>query len=178
MARGGGETGGGGADGDLCEYEKHSITHQHLLLIFLLCPNSRFARSASLMRTVGSVLLGPHPASSAPLKRWLLATDAFALAEGPTAAALQAALQKAAPAVSARFPAGACEEVGIAGGSGGSTSGPARQQLQQQGLGELTSWLDVFRVCQVGVSCMACLGLGFARVRHSWVRSPKFAEDA
>ena len=52
----------------------------------------RFARDAAVLRAVGSVLLDPASSSRVPLTRWLVATDAFDLAEGPTSAALYGAL--------------------------------------------------------------------------------------
>ncbi|KAL4444694.1 hypothetical protein ABPG77_002511 [Micractinium sp. CCAP 211/92] len=76
-----------------------------------------FAREAGVLRQVGGVLLNPSTRRPAQLQRLLVATDAFALAEQATVAALYAALSARIEEVAALL--GRPEEVDVAGSLGG-----------------------------------------------------------
>lgn len=75
--------------------------------------------------------------------RWLLSADALALAQGPTSQALRQVL-------STRFASlvGQPAEVHVASG------------LADQGLGKLTDWFDVFRICQVCIQVLCMVARG------------------
>ena len=68
-----------------------------------------------------------------PSPRLMVAADAFALAEATTAEALRQALGSSMQAAGLAVAA----EVELAAG------------LAPHGLGKLTDWFDVFRICQV-----------------------------
>jgi amidase len=94
------------------------------------CTAGWFARDASLLRRVGGVLLDPATRRPAQLRRLLVATDAFALADEPTCQALYSALSSRIEQVTALL--GKPAEVEVAAASGG---------LQQ-------AWFTAFRVHQ------------------------------
>lgn len=52
------------------------------------CTGAWLARSASVLARVGEVLLTPSIDQVGPLTRWLVASDAFALAQPATASAI------------------------------------------------------------------------------------------
>ncbi|KAG2432169.1 hypothetical protein HXX76_009089 [Chlamydomonas incerta] len=95
-----------------------------------------FARDAATLRAAGSVLL--DPASRAPgggrLTRWLVARDAFKLADPPTEKAIYDAMATDFSKVVALL--GQPTEVDVAA------------PLADQGLGQYVDWMGVFRVCQ------------------------------
>ncbi|PNW76486.1 hypothetical protein CHLRE_11g467630v5 [Chlamydomonas reinhardtii] len=95
-----------------------------------------FARDAATLRAAGSVLL--DPASRAPgsprLTRWLVARDAFGLADPPTEKAIYDAMSADFSKVVALL--GEPTEVDVAA------------PLAGQGLGQYVDWMGVFRVCQ------------------------------
>ncbi|GAX82858.1 hypothetical protein CEUSTIGMA_g10284.t1 [Chlamydomonas eustigma] len=94
-----------------------------------------FTREAPLMREVGKVLLSPTRVSEnqKPLKRWLVSKDAFALAQPDTSKAIYDAL-------TLKFK----EVVEIIGA-------PTELDVgshEIEGVGALSTWFDVFRICQ------------------------------
>jgi hypothetical protein len=102
----------------------------------------RFTRDAALLQRVGQVLL-QHPTTQKPKPlarfkpRWLVAKDAFALADPAATQAIYDVL--AGP----RFKGvqavlGAPSEVEVAGAA-----------LATDGLQELSSWVEAFRITQV-----------------------------
>lgn len=109
---------------------------------------------ADMQRVSHVMLAGPagSPGGQHQLRRLLVGTDAFALASAPTRdavhGALQAALRHMGPGGGGAVQGGqqqgagtlAVEDAEVAGG----------EALHAAGLGKLTLWLDVFRVCQVG----------------------------
>ncbi|KAJ9533563.1 hypothetical protein QJQ45_026624 [Haematococcus lacustris] len=125
-----------------------------------------FTRDAAMLKAVGSVLLGtvpPQPGStntqsepevagstSTPVPvqvvassnhvpgRWLVARDAFDLAQPDTSAALHARLAPFVPQL-VDILGSQPQEVELGGSC---------PELRAAGLAKLTSWLDVFRVCQ------------------------------
>lgn len=106
---------------------------------FLLC---RFARDAALLQRVGQVLL-QHPTTQNPTPlprfkpRWLVAKDAFAVADPAATQAIYDAL--AGPRFEkVQAVLGAPSEVQIAGNN-----------LAADGLQELSAWVEAFRITQV-----------------------------
>ncbi|KAJ9532460.1 hypothetical protein QJQ45_010520 [Haematococcus lacustris] len=127
-----------------------------------------FTRDAAMLKAVGSVLLGTVPpqsgsttapsepevagSTSGPVPvqvvassnhvpgRWLAARDAFDLAQPDTSAALHARLAPFVPQL-VDILGSQPQEVDLGGSC---------PELRAAGLAKLTSWLDVFRVCQVG----------------------------
>ncbi|KAG2439096.1 hypothetical protein HYH02_006620 [Chlamydomonas schloesseri] len=99
------------------------------------CP-AWFAKDAATLRAAGSVLL--DPATRAPgsprLGRWLVARDAFKLADPPTEKAIYNAMSADFDKVVALL--GQPTEVDVAA------------PLAGQGLGQYVDWMGVFRVCQ------------------------------
>lgn len=93
-----------------------------------------FSRSPQVMSAAMGVLLKPskHQFPPTQLKRFLLARDAFALAEGDTVEALLSALKSNSPTIRVS------EEIDLALG------------LESQNLGSLPLWFDAFRVIQAG----------------------------
>jgi len=95
-----------------------------------------FTRNAPLLKAVGGVLLDPASRGPDKLNRWLVGRDAFALAQDDTSPAIYKTLSPQFDRV--------CEVLG---------SKPVELDVAaglQGGLGELTAWFDVFRVCQAG----------------------------
>lgn len=115
----------------------------------------RFARDAALLQRVGSVLLPPASAASTPLRRWLVARDAFALAQPATSSAIYNALAgERLSRVTAVL--GQPTELELAGAA-----------LAAEGLERLEQWWDVFRITQVWRSSRgACAWLAFAAQRR------------
>ncbi|GIL60005.1 hypothetical protein Vafri_14638, partial [Volvox africanus] len=93
-----------------------------------------FARDAVVLRTVGSVLLDPASRGPLQLSRWLVARDAFALADPPTGKAIY-------DVMSADFT----EVVELLGNP---TEIEIAAPLAQEDLGTFVDWMGVFRVCQ------------------------------
>ncbi|EFJ51249.1 hypothetical protein VOLCADRAFT_116484 [Volvox carteri f. nagariensis] len=94
-----------------------------------------FARDPAVLRAVGAVLLDPSSRGSSRLGRWLVAKDAFALADPPTGKAIYDTL-------SAQFPKvvqllGQPLEVEVAA------------PLSGEGLGTFVDWMGVFRGFEV-----------------------------
>ncbi|GIL82498.1 hypothetical protein Vretimale_11935 [Volvox reticuliferus] len=93
-----------------------------------------FARDPAILRTVGSVLLDPASRGPLQLSRWLVARDAFALADPPTGKAIY-------DVMSANFT----KVVELLGNP---TEIEVASPLAQEGLGAFVDWMGVFRVCQ------------------------------
>ncbi|GLC35083.1 hypothetical protein PLESTM_000277700 [Pleodorina starrii] len=112
-----------------------------------------FARDASVLRAAGSVLLDPASRGPTRLGRWLVARDAFALADPSTGRAIYDSL-------SANFP----QVVEVLGNP---TEVDVAAPLAAEGLGKFVDWMGVFRVCQ---------GFEVWREHGSWVTShnPEF----
>ncbi|GLC39174.1 hypothetical protein PLESTB_001301900 [Pleodorina starrii] len=95
---------------------------------------SQFARGPSVLRAAGSVQLDPASRGPTRLGRWLVARDAFALADPATGRAIYDAL-------SANFP----QVVEVLGNP---TEVDVAAPLAAEGLGKFVDWMGVFRVCQ------------------------------
>eukprot|EP00197_Chlamydomonas_leiostraca_P010467 CAMPEP_0202864410 /NCGR_PEP_ID=MMETSP1391-20130828/4662_1 /ASSEMBLY_ACC=CAM_ASM_000867 /TAXON_ID=1034604 /ORGANISM="Chlamydomonas leiostraca, Strain SAG 11-49" /LENGTH=452 /DNA_ID=CAMNT_0049544145 /DNA_START=218 /DNA_END=1576 /DNA_ORIENTATION=+ len=116
-----------------------------------------FARTPDLLRGGGTVLLdppGPSTAHPHKLTKWLVAVDAFELAQPETAAALRQFLEARRGRLEGHLM-GASSGAGAAAGTevvvlGETHIAMGNTALSAAGLGALTSWLDVFRVCQAG----------------------------
>mmetsp|Transcript_39155 Transcript_39155/g.92738 ORF Transcript_39155/g.92738 Transcript_39155/m.92738 type:complete len:344 (-) Transcript_39155:430-1461(-) len=91
-----------------------------------------FARNATVLRLAGQALLGPQPgAAKLDRCRWIVATDAFDLADDETRQAVYDALS--------------CEFAAVASVLGS----PSERCVASKGDGgSLESWLDVFRTIQ------------------------------
>jgi len=101
------------------------------------CCANRFTRSATVLKKVGGLLLPPSTRSilkSPP--RWLVAADAFKLAKSETVAAIYAVMSDPEAKQRINQLLGEPEEVQLAAA------------LAPDGLGELHSWVEVFRVTQ------------------------------
>eukprot|EP00879_Flechtneria_rotunda_P033689 GHRR01037363.1.p1 GENE.GHRR01037363.1~~GHRR01037363.1.p1 ORF type:complete len:162 (-),score=29.16 GHRR01037363.1:290-775(-) len=115
-----------------------------------LCPHSldcRFTRDAQLLRKVGHVLLQQqHPSGhTQPLKRWLVAKDAFAMVLPGTSQAIYNALAGNKFQV-VQSVLGSPTEINVAEGV---------NELENQGLGGLEQWVKNFRVTQVWTICVS-----------------------
>ncbi|GFR45104.1 hypothetical protein Agub_g6481 [Astrephomene gubernaculifera] len=109
-----------------------------------------FAKDPGVLRAVGAVLLDPATRGSplTSLRRCMVARDAFALAEPATAQALREVIS----GPSSTVPSGAATAAvahklrELLGGEPVEVDVAA--PLAAQGLGALTDWVAVFRVCQ------------------------------
>ncbi|KAK9904266.1 hypothetical protein WJX75_008073 [Coccomyxa subellipsoidea] len=99
-----------------------------------------FARNAEVLRRAGDVLLDPATRSDVQLKRWLVAKDAFDLADGAASKAIFEAFQRDLPGVKALL--GEPQEVTVA---------------EVEGPGPLAEWNEIFRVSQ-GAEVWEALG--------------------
>ncbi|CAL8470644.1 g10186 [Coccomyxa elongata] len=99
-----------------------------------------FAKNAELLRKAGDVLLDPATRSSVQLRRWLVAKDAFELADGATSKAIYEAVQRDFQGV--RDILGEPQEVTVA---------------EVEEAGPLSTWYDIFRVSQ-GAEVWEALG--------------------